>query len=305
MSTVQNPLWPELTFKQDGETLATIHLLSQFLGKVKLALCPRMNQYWQVALSVGLDGLTTGPVESNGTRFEVTLDLVNSRMSIYTQDGRGKEIPLQRQSMAGYFAVFTGALKELGLEVHLWPEPQEIEGAVPFDKDTTERNYDPDAAGRYFQILCSVSKVLQRYRDEFQAKSSPVVYWWGGGDLTVTRFSGRTAPKHAPSPMLAYRVLSDAYSHEECSTGFWPGGAGQEPAFYAYLYPEPEGYAQFPIQPAAAQYSKEMGEFILPYKAVRTSAQPAETLLSFFQSTYQAAATQGKWDEAAFKYVPT
>lgn len=306
MAAEQASRWPELNYQQDRDTLEVIHLLSQMMGKVRLALCPRMNQYWQVALTVGLDGLTTGPVEAQGIRFEIKLDLVNHRMTIQTQNGQRREIPLLRQSIAGYFAQFTQSMRELDLKVHLWPQPQEIEGAVRFDKDEVERNYNPDAARRYFQVLCSVADVLQRFRNEFQGKSSPVVYWWGSGDLAVAQFSGRKAPKHPPNPLLAYKVIADSYSHEECTSGFWPGGAGvDEAAFYAYIYPAPQGYEQWPVQPAAAYYNKELGEFILPYQAVRDSENPEEALMSFFKSTYQAAATLAKWDEAAFKYVPT
>lgn len=297
--------WPELSYARDGETLQVIHLLSQMLGKVRLALCPRENQYWQVALRVGLHGLTTGPVEAQDTTFQITLDLLRDRVLIETQDGRQREIPLQKQSMAGYFAQFKQGLLDLNLEVHLWPQPQEIENAVRFDQDHAERPYDPEAARRYFQVLCSVARVLERYRAEFQGKSSPVLYWWGGADLTVTRFCGRPAPKHAPSPMLAYKVIEDAYSHDECSAGFWPGGSGQEAAFYAYLYPEPPGYAAWAVQPAAAQYSTSMGEFLLPYAAVRNSAEPEETLLAFLHSTYEAAVTCGQWNQAELNYVPT
>ncbi|WP_345450866.1 DUF5996 family protein [Deinococcus aluminii] len=306
MTTEQAHSWPELNYQEDQETIEVIHLLSQMLGKVRLTLCPRMNQYWQVALNVGLYGLTTGPVQAQHTQFQITLDLVHSRLVIQTQDGRQRDIALQRQSMADYFAQFTQSLRELELHVHLWPQPQEIENAVRFDQDHVQRNYDPDVARRYFQVLGLVSKVLQRYRDEFQGKSSPVLYWWGGADLTVTRFSGRTAPAHPPSPLLAYKVIEDAYSHEECSAGFWAGGPDhKEAAFYAYHYPEPKGYPQWPVQPAEAKYDSTMGEFLLPYQAVRDSDQPEVLLMSFLHSTYEAAATLAQWNQAEFKYVPT
>jgi hypothetical protein len=241
----------------------------------------------------------------SGTRtFAVDFDFIDHRLDVRVSDGAVNSLPLISQSVADFYAEYIAALRMLDLDVRIRPVPNEVETAIPFAEDRTHAAYDDDAANRCWRILVQTDRILKKYRGRFIGKASPVHFFWGGFDMAATRFSGRHAPRYsgAGAPNCPAYVMVEAYSHECSSCGFWPGGgAVAEPAFYAYSYPEPPGYAEYPVRPAAAYYNRDMGEFILPYEAVRTATAPDEMLLDFFQSTYDAAADLADWDRSALE----
>jgi hypothetical protein len=298
--------WPSLSLDGWQETYDTLHLWTQIVGKTRLALAPMENHWWQVALYVTPRGLTTSEIPLGTRTFAVDFDFVDHRLYVRASDGRERDIPLVAQPVADFYAAYRNALRSLDLDVTIRPVPVEMQTAIPFADDRMHASYDADAANRCWRILVQADRVMKRYRGRFMGKASPVHFFWGGFDMAATRFSGRRAPRHAGGvPNCPDWVMEEAYSHECASCGFWPGGGAiAEPAFYAYAYPEPAGYAEHPVRPAAARYSRELGEFILPYDAVRTSPTPDELLLDFFQSTYEAAADLGNWDRIALDRPP-
>ena len=295
--------WPALALAGWQDTYATLHMWTQIVGKTRLALAPMENHWWQAALYVTSRGLTTSPMPSRGGTISVDFDFLEHRLHIRTSDGASRTMPLVPQPVAEFHAAYMDALRALGHAVRIWQVPVEIERAIPFAADREHAAYDPDAAHRWWRALVQADLVLKRFRGAFLGKSSPVHFWWGAFDLAVTRFSGRTAPRHGGGvPNCPDYVMWEAYSHECTSFGFWPGGPGlEEPAFYAYAYPEPDGYKDRSPGVAAAYYHADLREFILPYEAVRTAAQPDEVALTFLQSTYEAAADLGRWDRAALE----
>lgn len=276
---------------------------TQIVGKTRLALAPEENHWWQVALYVSARGLTTSAMPSGTQAFAVEFDLVDHHLHLHDSDGRTAAIPLVPRSVADFYARYRDALRALGQAVRIRPVPVEIETAIPFAEDREHAAYDADAAQRWWRALVQTTRVLQRFRSGFLGKASPVHFFWGGFDLATTRFSGRRAPPHPGRvPNTPDYVMREAYSHECASCGFWPGGGAiEEPAFYAYVYPEPPGYPDRRVRPADAAYHHGLGEFILPYEAVRRSPRPDATLLDFFQSAYEAAADLGRWDRAALE----
>jgi hypothetical protein len=293
--------WPALTLSAWEDTRDTLHLWTQIVGKVRLALEPMLNHWWQVALYVSARGLTTSLMHAGDRGVEIEFDFLDHVLELRTSDGERRRIPLEPRSVAGFYNAVTAALADLGVNVAMLARPVEIPEAIPFAIDETHKSYDADAAHRFWLALMQMHRVMAIFRGRFQGKASPVHFFWGGADMAVTRFSGRTAPKHRGGvPNCADWVQELAYSHEVSSCGYWPGGSA-EGSFYAYAYPQPDGFAKWPVAPDAAYFDDALSEFLLPYEAVRTAADPDALLLRFFQSTYEAAADLGGWDRAALE----
>jgi hypothetical protein len=299
-----SPSWPDLTLAEWADTRDTVHMWTQIVGKVKLALNPMVNHWWQVSLYVSARGLTTALMHAGRRDLELELDFVDHRLHVRTTDGADRSIALEPRSVASFYAETLAVLGELGVALHLNPVPNEVEVAIPFDRDEIHHAYDPAAAHRFWLGLVRMHEVLLDFRARFIGKHSPIHVFWGGFDLASTRFSGRPAPRHGGGvPHCPDYVQELAYSHEVSSCGYWPGGA-DEGAFYSYAYPSPDGFADWPVEPSGARYDAVLGEFLLPYTAVRTSPDPSGTLLTFLQSTYDAAATRADWDRAALEVPP-
>ena len=290
-------VWPSLPLAEWKDTHDTLHMWMQIVGKTRLALAPRQNHWWHVPLYVSARGLTTTAIPYGARAFEVEFDLVDHRLRVASSEAVVREIALRPQAVADFYREYTEVLAGLGIAVKLWPVPVEVERAIPFLEDRLHASYVPAHAHRFFRVLLQADRITKRFQGRFLGKSSPVHFFWGAFDLALTRFSGRRAPrpKEAESSMMR-----EANSHEEISVGFWPGsGAVPEPAFYAYVRPEPAAFPSASIRPAAARYSRELADFILPYEAVRTAASPDEAVLEFYQSAYDAAADLARWDRAA------
>jgi hypothetical protein len=293
--------WPVLTLSRWEETRATFHMWAQIVGKVRLALEPMMNHWWQVPLYVSSRGLTTSLMHAGDLGVEMEFDLVDHQLALRTTDGQHAEVLLEPQSVARFYEATMAALGDLGISVSILSRPVEVVEAIPFAEDETHRAYDAAAVHDFWLALVQAHRVLTVFRDRFIGKASPVHFFWGALDLATTRFSGRPAPKHpGGAPNCADWVMELAYSHEVSSCGFWPGGSA-EGSFYSYAYPEPDGYIEWPVAPEGAAYDHEQREFILPYEAVRTAADPDAVLLTFLQSTYEAAAERAGWDRAALE----
>jgi hypothetical protein len=296
--------WPELTLEDWDGTRDALHMWTQVVGKVRLGLEPMVNHWWQVPLYVSARGLTTSLMHHGSLGLEMEFDFLTHRLEIRTADGRFAHVALRPQSVADFYGATMDALAGVGAAVTINPWPQELPDVVPFPDDTVTRPYDADAAQRFWLALVQMHRVMRIFRSRFQGKVSPVHFFWGADDLAVTRFSGREAPRHlGGAPHCAAWVQEMAYSHEVSSCGYWAGGTS-EGSFYAYAYPTPEGFAEWPVAPAAASYDTTLGEFILPYADVRRAADPEALLLEFFQSTYEAAADLAHWDRQALEVGP-
>jgi len=297
--------WPDLHYESWRDTCTTLHLWSQVVGKIRLATTPWQNHSWHVPLYVTARGLTTSPMPCDGGTFELAFDFVDQTLECTASDGHASRIALAPQSVAEFKDATMRMLASLGIRVAIRDLPCEIEGAIPFSLDRASRAYDGDAARRFHRALVHIDRVLKEFRTSFIGKVSPVHFFWGSFDLAVTRFSGRRAPLYqGKAPGVAPIVMQEAYSHEVSSAGFWPGGPGIDASFYSYAYPEPAGFKDARVAPAAATYSETLREFLLPYEAVRTASNPAATLMAFLTTTYEAAANAGKWDRAALECVP-
>jgi uncharacterized protein DUF5996 len=295
--------WPELPYAAWKDTCATLQLWTQIVGKIRLALMPWLNHSWHVTLRVTARGLAT-PLISTATRdFQIEFDFIDHTLWIRTADGHARQVMLHPVSVAEFYADVMIALNELGISVRIDEMPNEIPDAIPFGQDRVHAAYDADFANRFWRVLLRGHDVFSRFRTAFLGKASPVHFFWGSFDLAVTRFSGRPAPPHPGGvPHLPDTVAREAYSHEVSSAGFWPGGGPIDyAAFYSYAYPAPEGFAAARVRPARAFFSKELGEFLLPYDAVRTAPDPDAALMDFLQSTYEAAADAAKWDRASLE----
>ena len=294
--------WPELRLADWRATRETLHLWTQVVGKIRLALTPWLNHSWHVALYVTARGLTTSPIPWHGGDFQIDFDFIDHVLWVRTSAGRFRQLTLRPMSVAEFYKSLMASLGELGIDTRINTMPCEIAGGVAFEADNLHDAYDADYANRFWRVLLAASEVFAHFRTGFLGKSSPVHFFWGSFDLAVTRFSGRRAPVHPGGvPHLPNSVAQEAYSHEVSSAGFWPGGGGpiDDAAFYSYAYPAPEGFAAAAVRPAQASFSKELGEFLLPYEAVRNAANPDAALMDFLQSTYDAAADLAKWDRAA------
>jgi hypothetical protein len=285
--------WPELRLATWQDTYATLHMWTQIVGKVRLALSPRINHWWEVALYVNARGLTTSAIPYDGKIFEIQFDFIDDKLIIQTSWGSSKTLALKAQSVADFYAEFMSALRSLGIDVKIWTMPCEVPNPVRFTTDAEHASYDPEYAHCFWKILVLCENIFEEFRAGFIGKDSPVHFFWGSFDLCVTRFSGR----RAPARVGADAVTREAYSHEVISAGFWPGGGDiKGPAFYAYAAPEPPGFAEQPVLPSAAFYHPQLHEFLLMYDDVRRAASPRQDLLSFLRSTYEAGANLAHWD---------
>jgi len=295
--------WPSLKLEDWSDTYATLHLWTQIVGKIRLVQSPWVNHSWHVTLYVTSTGLTTSPIPYGIRTFQIDFDFTTHELVIRTNDRGIAGIPLRPQTVAEFYRRLMEELGKLDIYIDIFTKPNEIADPVRFHHDTVHRAYAPDHANRFWRILVQADRVMKEFRSRFIGKCSPVHLFWGALDLAVTRFSGRSAPPHPGGiPNLPDLVTREAYSHEVSSCGFWPGGgAVPYPAFYSYAYPEPVGFSQASIRPAAAFYSADFREFVLPYDAVRQAESPDDTLLDFFQTTYEAAADLSNWDRRSLE----
>lgn len=297
--------WPELPSPAEWEaTLTTVHMYTQVVGKIRLALSPWVNHSWGSTLYVTTRGLTTSPIPSHEGTFSIDFDFIDHALSITTSAGRERGFALHdAMPVADFYDQTMKALSDLGVEVRIFTRPVEVVEAIRFEEDHKHSTYDAVTINRYWQALVKADQVFKAFRARFCGKVSPVHFFWGAFDLAVTRFSGREAPPHpGGAPNCADWVMKEAYSHELASAGFWPGTDQTGPAFYAYAYPAPDGYVNAKLPSVAAFYSPTLGEFILPYETVRTSSKPWETLLTFLESTYDLAADLANWNRDALDY---
>jgi hypothetical protein len=303
VTNANSDIWPELSYGAWKETRDTLQLWTQIVGKIRLVKTPWLNHSWHVALYVTARGLTTSPIPYGTLYFEIHFDFIAHVLDITVSNGGVKRIALRPQCVADFYAALMAALADLGIPVDINDKPCEIAGATAFAQDRLHCAYDPDYVQRFWHVLVQSDRVLKKFRTAYLGKCSPVHFFWGSFDLAVTRFSGRRAPNFpGTAPGVAAEVMQEAYSHEVSSAGFWPGGGGTDyAAFYSYMYPPAAGFKEFPVQPSAAFFSDSLGEFLLPYEAVRTAADPDAALYSFFQSTYEAAAESARWDRAALE----
>ena len=300
--------WPELPDAWK-DTYATLHMWTQVVGKIALAQAPPLNHSWGIALQVNSRGLATRPLAHGSRTFTICFDFIDHQLQIATSDGITRALRLEPRTVADFHALVMRTLEKMQLPVHIWPMPVEIPNPKRFTEDTIHHSYDPAHANQFWRIVVQCERVFSAARCQFIGKSSPVHFFWGSFDLAVTRFSGKPAP-----PRDGPAFMREAYSHEVISHGFWPGGGAgtmfgpgpvEEPAFYAYAVPAPPGFEQIPVEPSAAFYQRDLGEFILPYSAVRTAVHPDRTLEAFIDSTYTNAATLAGWDRAALERTAT
>jgi hypothetical protein len=294
-------VWPALPFPEWKETAKTLHMWTQVVGKVRLALSPWTNHSWHVTLYLTARGLTTSPIPFRDRVFEIRFDFVSHELRLLASDGGLKTIPLRAQTVAQFYRAVIDALRDLGIEVQINTTPNEVDPAIPFEQNETDSAYDPEYANRFWRVLLQSDRVFKEFRAEFCGKCSPVHFFWCSFDLAVTRFSGRRAPQHPGGvPHLPDAVTREAYSHEVSSLGFWPGNEMMpDPIFYSYAYPEPPGFAEAQARPSFAKYNPQLKEFVLSYDQMRQAESPDAALLEFARSTYDAASTLGNWDRAA------
>src|SRR6267378_2210670 len=289
---------PALPFESWKDTVATLHMWAQIVGKVRLKLCPLVNHWWNVPFYITARGMTTSVMPYEERDIEVQFDFIEHKILIETSEGRVVAMAMAPQSVADFYKKFMAALSELGVSVRIWTMPCEVPDPIPFDQDNTHSAYDPEAAHKFWRILVWVDQIFKEFRAGFQGKASPVHFFWGSFDLAVTRFSGRPAPERPG----ADSITREAYSHEVSSVGFWPGGGDiQGATFYSYMAPEPQGFRGFRVRPDAAVYHQQLGEFLLMYDDVRTAPSPGAALLEFCESTYEAGARLANWDRAALE----
>ena len=289
--------WPALPYEAWKDTYATLHMWTQIVGKVALALAPSVNHSWGIAMQVTPRGLATRSLPHDDRTFTMEFDFIDHRLVIRSSDGEERALPLEPRTVADFYRLVMATLREMGLGVKTWPMPVEIPSPIRFDENVQHHSYDPVFANRFWRILMRVEEVFTSGRCSFVGKCSPAHFFWGSFDLAITRFSGRLAP-----PREGPAFMRDAYSHEVISHGFWPGsGPVLEPAFYSYAVPEPPGFKDARAQPEAAFYHRELGEFLLPYEAVRTAPSPEAAILAFVESTYEAGASLGGWDRVALE----
>ena len=296
--------WPSLRVADWTATRDTLHMWTQIVGKIRMAHAPLVNHWWQVTLHVSPRGLTTSTVPHRSGAFEIEFDLVDHRLVIRTSGGGQRSLPLRPMPVAEFYRHVLDMLDRLGIEAPIRPSPNEVDPAIPFAEDHEHASYDGGAAQLFWRQLLAANRVLGEFRSHFTGKVSPVHFFWGAMDLACTRFSGRPAPPHpGGAPNCGDWVMVEGYSRELSSCGFWPGG-GEEGAFYSYAYPEPAGFRDYPVGPAAAYFSDEFGQFLLPYEAVRTAPDPDRALTEFVHTTYEAAAERAQWDRAALEDDP-
>jgi hypothetical protein len=297
-----DPVWPDLTYSAWSETLATLHLWTQIVGKIRLTLTPWLNHSWHAPLYVTARGLGTSPIPIGAEIFEIEFDFVGQRLAVRTSRGAERSLPLRPQSVADFYRATIDLLASMGVAVAIKETPNEVPNPIRFSEDRIHASYDAAAAHRFWRALVQADRIFKLFRSGFLGKASPVHFFWGSFDLAVTRFSGRRAPLHPGGvPGLPDAVVREAYSHEVSSAGFWPGAeAFPRAAFYSYAYPEPAGFRARPVAPGS-YFDTTLGEFILPYDTVAQAGQPDALLLDFLSTTYVAAAETGGWDRAALE----
>ncbi len=295
-------VWPDLSYPSWRTTMATLHMWTQIVGKLRLSLTPWVNHSWQVPLYVTARGLGSGPVPFGQENFDAEFDFIGHSLLIRTSKGAEQKLALKPQSVADFYFQVLDLLQSVGVSVSINELPSEVADPVEFSKDHIHADYDAAAAQRFWRALVQVDRVFKQFRSAFLGKVSPVHFFWGSFDLAVTRFSGRPAPRHPGGvPGLADSVVREAYSHEVSSAGFWPGNdAFPQAAFYSYAYPEPDVFHSWPVS-GGGYFDGTLREFILPYDQVRTSPDPDTSLLEFLSTTYAAAAEGGRWDRAALE----
>ena len=300
MISTQPTSWPVLNYESYHSTIETVHLWTQIIGKIRLRLTPWINHSWHVTLFVSSRGLTTGAIPYGNGSFQIEFDFINHLLNITSNDGKSEVVALRPRSVASFYNEVFDRLKQMGIEVKIHGAPNEMEVAIPFAEDDRERVYDGEQINAYWKALVNIDHIFTIFRSRYTGKSSPSHFFWGAFDLAVTRFSGRKAPVHpGGAPNMPDDVMQESYSHEVSSCGFWPGSEQfPEPCFYAYCYPTPDTFAGSKVQPDAAFYSEEMGEYFLKYQDVKNSNNPNKTLLEFIQSTYEAAANTGDWNRS-------
>lgn len=297
-------VWPSLRVEDWTPTRETLHMWTQIVGKIRMAHAPLLNHWWQVPLYVSPRGLTTSSIPYGARMFDIEFDFCDHRLDIRTSDGSTRSIALAPMTVADFHTRVFQVLGELGIETTIQSRPNEVDPAIPFAEDTVHASYDPSAAHLFWRQLVQADRLMNQFRSSYMGKDSPVHFFWGGMDLAYTRFSGRSAPTHpGGAPNCADWVMEEGYSHQLSSCGFWPGG-GDEGAFYAYTYPEPNGFAAHSIAPDGAFHSTDFGEFVLPYEEVRRTSNPDRMVLEFFHSTYEAAAETGLWDRHSLETDP-
>ncbi|MBN2731225.1 MAG: hypothetical protein JXR26_02240 [Balneolaceae bacterium] len=302
--TPYDPSWPDLPAPDEWlETLETVHLWSQIIGKIRLEHMPWINHCWHVPLYVSSRGLTTSLIPHPSGGFEIEFDFMNHKLEIRKVNQESISFELEPLTIADFYTKTLDILSQLNIEADIYPKPVELpDPIVPFPENTDLIAYDSEAIHRFWLALTHVQRVFTQFRSEFSGKVSPVHFFWGAFDLAVTRFSGRPAPKHPGGvPNCPDWVMEESYSHELSSAGFWPGNGFGEAAFYSYAYPEPDGFQNAVIKPEEAHYNQELGEYILPYQSVKNTSNPDETLLDFLQTTYEAAAVNADWDRKALE----
>ncbi len=287
--------WPSLPLAEWKDTCGTLHMWMQIIGKVRLELSPHINHWWEVPLYVSARGLSTSPIPCACGIFEVEFDFIDHTLNIVTSWNETKKLRLHTRTVADFYSDFMEELLAVGVDVKIWPMPVEVSDPIRFDRDVTHSRYDPGYAHRFWRLLVTLDTIFKEFRARFLGKVSPVHFFWGSFDLACTRFSGRRAPERPG----ADKITKDAYSHEEISAGWWPGGGAVDAAFYAYAAPEPAGFREAGVQPEKAFYSTDLGEFILPYEDVRLLADPKAALLQFLETTYDAGAAFGNWNRGA------
>lgn len=298
--------WPLLPVAEWQETRDTLQLYTQVIGKIRMVNEPLINHWWNVPLYVTARGLTTSLIHHpSGPAFQIDFDFQAHRLEVSSVSGEQRWLSLQPRPVAEFYDKVMAVLDELGVGTTIWPVPVEIPSAIPFRDDGTHHAYDRDQVRRFWLTLVEITRVFKTFRSRFIGKASPIHLFWGGLDLATTRFSGRTAPPHpGGAPNCGPHVMLEAYSHEVSSCGYWPNGSA-EGLFYSYAYPEPVGFRDVNVLPADARYDEQLGEFVLPYEVVRTATDPGGVLLSFLQTTYEAAASTAAWDRAALERPPT
>lgn len=296
--------WPELPWTEWQETASTLNLWFQVVGKIRLALATPLNHWWHVAFYITCRGLTTSPMPYGNRMLQIDFDFIHHQVIFQTSDGFQETLALRPMSVSDFYDKVMDKMMVLGMPIKIYTLPTEIPGAVPFEQDQQHSAYDSSYATRFWRILLQTERVATAFQSRYVGKVSPVHFFWGGFDLAVTRFSGRLAPKHDNVPGIPDAVVQSAYSHEVSSFGFWPGGSSlPEPVFYSYAYPAPPGFAKASVQPNEAYFFEPLGEFVLPYEAVRAATDPEQALWAFMQSTYEAAADLGQWNRAELELV--
>ncbi len=298
-------VFPELPYKAWKDTNAALHRWLQIAGKIKLALMPMRNHWWQVSLFVTSNGLTTSSIPYGKITFEIIFDFINHELVILVNNGKKASFKMYPRSVSDFYGELMSKLRSLGIEVNIWTTPVEIDDRIPFEEDNKHASYDAEYVHRFWLILVQVDRLMKEFRSKFSCKTSPVNFFWGSFDIALSIYTGNPAPEYkGKGQFVASYVMKESMSMEEYACGFWPGAGLGEAAFYMYAYPEPAGLREYKVKPAGAYFNETMGEFILPYDIVRKSDEPDRIVHEFFSSTYEAAAIQGKWKRMSMEYKP-